>query len=235
MLTFRMLPSSSTFCSYSAEQAAQHGFVHFVADFDAVVAIHDHFRLDHRHQARFLAQRGVARQRVAVGLDRGGAGVVFADVDHRAPLGELGTQLDVLLQTLAQAVQALGHHIARKAGQRHRALVHLDARDDAVLLHHLGEGHAVLGGLADGFVIEDRAGDVLAQARSGEQQLAVGAAVLFAVLDADRFETLLDGVGRLVDGDDALAGRNHRQGDAFKIFDAHDDSVERGDGPWPRG
>ncbi len=189
-----------------------------------MVAVHDHFRLDHRHQPGFLAQRGITGQRVAVGFDGGGAGVFFADVDHRAPLGELGTQLGVFLQTLTQAIKAFGDDVAREAGQRHRTLVHLDARNDAGLLHHLGERHAVLGRLTNGFVVQDGAGDMFAEARSGEQQLTVGAAVLFGVLDANGLETLLDGVGRLVDGDDALAGRDHRQGDAFEIFDAHDNS-----------
>ena len=82
------------------------------------LAVHDHFRLDHRHQALLLAQRGVAGQRVAVGLDAGARRDVVADVDHRAPLGEAGAELVVLLQARAQAVEAFGHDFAREAGQR---------------------------------------------------------------------------------------------------------------------
>ena len=84
-----------------------------------VVAVHEHFGFDHRHDAGFLAQRGIARQRVAVGLDAGAARRVFADRDHRAPLGELRTEARVFVEALAQAVEAFGDHFARKAGQRH--------------------------------------------------------------------------------------------------------------------
>ena len=36
---------------------------------DRVVAVHEHLGLDDRHDARLLAQRGVARQRVGVHVD----------------------------------------------------------------------------------------------------------------------------------------------------------------------
>ena len=36
---------------------------------DVVVAVHQHFGLDDRHDVFVLAQRGVARERVRVGLD----------------------------------------------------------------------------------------------------------------------------------------------------------------------
>ncbi len=162
---------------------------------------------------------------MAVRLDRGGAGVVFADVDHGPPFGELRAQLGVFLQTLTQAVEAFGHHVAGESGQRLRAFVDLDTGDDAGLFHDLSERHTVLGRLTDRLVVQDRAGDVLAQTWRSQQQLAVGSAVFFGVLDTDGLEALTDGVGRLINGDDAFARRDHRQGDAFEIFNTHDDSV----------
>ncbi|CEE78298.1 hypothetical protein XAC2852_710026 [Xanthomonas citri pv. citri] len=203
------------------EQRAQRGFGHFVAGFDVVAAVHDHFRLDHRHQALFLAQRSVTRQRMRVGLDAGAGRNVFADIDDRTPLGEARTQRVVLLQTRTQAVQAFGHQLARHAGQRLRALVDLDARDDAVGGHVLGERHAILGLLTDGLVEQDGAGDVVAQLGRGQQQFAIGATVLFDVLDADAGKTLGDRAGRFVDGDDALTRGDHRLGGFGKLFDAH--------------
>jgi hypothetical protein len=62
---------------------------------------------------------------------------------------------------------------------------------------------------------------MIGKSRRGQQQLTISATVLFGVFNPDRLETLLDGVGRLIDGDDALAGRDHRQGDALEIFNAH--------------
>src|SRR5690606_19025232 len=155
----------------------------------------------HRHQALLLAERRIAGQRVGVRVDAAARGDRLADVDHRAPLGEAGTQLVVLLQPRAQAVEAFGHHLAREAGQGMGALVDLDARDDAVVGHDLGERHAVTGRLAQG--------------------LPVGATVLLRALDADAVETLLDGGVGLVDRDDALARGDHGLGGFGKLFDAH--------------
>src|SRR3546814_9206720 len=72
-----------------------------------------------------------------------------------------------------QAIQTPTYQRAGVAGQRMRALVHLDARDDAGIAHHLGERHSRLGLLADGFVEQNRAGDVLAQTRRSQQHFAV--------------------------------------------------------------
>jgi hypothetical protein len=102
-----------------------------------------------------------------------------------------------------------------------RALVDLDPGDDPVLDHDLGERHAGLGRLADGLVVQDRAGNVVAELRRGQQQLAVGAAVFLVVRDADAVEALGDGAGGFVDRDDALARGDHGQGGVGKLFDAH--------------
>src|SRR5690606_3177921 len=146
---------------------------------------------------------------------------VLTDIDDGAPLGETRAEAGVLLQAATQAIQALGDELARATGQRHRALVHLDAREDAGLGHDLRERHAVAGGLADGLVEEDGAGDVLPQVGRGQQHLAVGAAVFLGALHTDGVKPLPDGVVRLVDGDDALAGSDHRLGNFLEIFDAH--------------
>ncbi len=103
-----------------------------------MVAVHQHFRLHHRHQAALLAQRRVTGERVGVGLDAGARRDVVADVDHRAPLGEARAELVILLEPIAQAVETLGDDLAREAGQGMRALVDLDARDDPGLGHDLG-------------------------------------------------------------------------------------------------
>jgi len=142
-------------------------------------------------------------------------------VPDRTPLGEARTQLVVLLQALAQAVQAFGDQLARATGQGMGALVDLDARNDALGGHVLGERDAVLGGLTDGLVVQDRAGDVLVQLGRGEQQFAVGATVLLGVLQADAGEALADGAGGFVDRDDALARGDHGLCGFSQLFDAH--------------
>ena len=98
-----------------------------------VVAVHQHFGLDDRHDAVFLAKRRVARQRMRIRLDADLRRNAVADVDDRAPLGETGAELVVLREPLAQAVEAFGDRLVREAGQRLGARIHLDAGHDAEL------------------------------------------------------------------------------------------------------
>ena len=127
-----------------------------------------------------LAERGVARERMGVGADRGVARDAGADVDDRAPLGEPGAEPAILREPLAQAIEPFGDHLAGAERQRLGALVDLDAgRSQPACLDHLDQRRAVLGVLADGLVVEDDAGDVLRhRVGRAEQQLAVVAAVV---------------------------------------------------------
>jgi len=52
--------------------------------------------------------------------------------------------------------------------------------------------------LKEGFLVEDHAGDVLAQPLGGGQQAAIGAAVLFAVVEADGIEAFADRAGGFI-------------------------------------
>src|SRR5262249_56409203 len=79
-------------------------------------------------------------------------------------------------------------------------------------LEQLRERRPVARRLADRLVEEDDAADVLLDALRGEQQLAVGAPVVFRGLDVDRVETLLDRAVALVGGEDPLALRDERTG-----------------------
>ena len=71
-----------------------------------MIAVHQHFRLDDRNDLRGLAQRGVARQRMRVDVDRGHGGNTLADIDHRAPFGEARAALVIFLQPLGELVEA---------------------------------------------------------------------------------------------------------------------------------
>lgn len=69
--------------------------------------------------------------------------------------------------------------------------MYLDAHDDAPVLDQLGEIGAVVCALVKGLVEEDDAADALVYALVGrEEELAVQAAVLFRVLDADGVQAL---------------------------------------------
>ena len=108
MFGFSTMPSSATRCtrnSWNVSLSTRCGDL--VAAVDVVVAVHQHFRLDDRHDLRGLAQRGIARQRMGVGVDRGhGSGCRCADVDHRAPFGEARAVLVIFRQPLGEPVEA---------------------------------------------------------------------------------------------------------------------------------
>ena len=155
-------------------------------------------------------ERGVARERVGVRPEAVLARDALADRDHGAPLGEACAERAVLLEALAQAVEALGDRLARRERERLGAAVDLDPRDDPLPREQLRERRPVGGRLADRLVEEDHAADVLRGAVGREEQLAVGAAGLLRRLDADGVEALRDRAGALVGGEDPLAGGDER-------------------------
>src|SRR5256714_952932 len=128
-----------------------------VAAVDVVVAVHQHFRLDDRHDPLVLAERRIARERMRVGHDAVVARHVRPDVDHRAPLGEFRAERAVFDQPLAQTVKPLGNDLARTERQRLGSLVDLDTGQRARLLDQLDQRGTILGCLTDGLVIEDDA------------------------------------------------------------------------------
>ena len=106
MFGFRIMPVRSTrACSSSSNTVAQRelGGTSWQTSMSWVAcgAVHQHFRLDDRDNAGFLAQRGIARQRMGIGVDRPARRQALADADHAAPFGEAGAQLAIFVQPFA--------------------------------------------------------------------------------------------------------------------------------------
>jgi hypothetical protein len=180
-----------------------------------VVAVHQDLGLHDRHQAVLLHRAGVAGQAPGVLAHRQLRGsAVGADLQHGAPFGEAGTTGVIAGRPLRQALQPGAPALARHAaGQGLHPLVHLDAGNNALLLKQLHDRAAAgLGGavLEEGFLVEDHAGDVLAEAVGASQQAAVGAAVLLGVLEANGVESFADRAGGFIRRQQARARR--RQG-----------------------
>ncbi len=187
-----------------------------------MVAVHQHLRLDHRHDLVGLTEGGVAGQGMGVGLDRPPGRNAGGDVDHPPPFGEAGAALVGAGQAVPEAIQALGHRLAREAGQGLGALVHLDAGDGAGGDHEVHQRRAVGGVLPQGLLVEDHPADEVAHGVGGaEQELAVVAPVGLVGVHADGVEPLLDRAGGFVGGQDALAGRHHPAGDFVKRVQIH--------------
>jgi hypothetical protein len=112
-------------------------------------------------------------------------------------------------QALTQTIQTFGDGLAGETGKRLRARVDLDAGDDAELGQVLRERRAVLGFLAQGFIVKDHAADVVGDVRRGEQQLAIRAACFLRRFQLDAVEALLDRAAGFVGGQNTLALRDH--------------------------
>ena len=183
-----------------------------------MTTVHQHFRLDDRHQPGFLAQRGIARQRMGIRIDAGTRRNLGTDRDHGAPLAEFRTQFDIFGQALAQTIQTLGDLLAFEAGHVLGTRVDLDPRQDSGGVHQFGQRRAVRHFLAQRLIEQDRPRDMLTQALGGQHHRAIGQPVFFGVVDADCIEALLDRAHRLVDRQNALARGHHGLGNRYQLF-----------------
>ena len=198
-------------------------------DLDGVRAIGDDLRLDDGHQTVLLADGGVLRQVLHAHVDGEVAGDALGRVDlqHVPPLGEARALRVRLGAALVEVVDALAPRLGvpERAIQRARearlvvALVHLNARDHAVLLDHVNELLAVAVLLEERLPVEDNARDVLAQARRREAHGTVRRAVLGGVLDLLGLDVAgtQPRAGRLVSSKEALARRRHGVGGGLQL------------------
>lgn len=171
--------------------------------------------LHNRHEPVLLTDDGIPRQPLSILLNAQLRRLSGPNLEHGPPLGEACPRLVVLLAAAAQGVEPLRGGLAVGAGDVDGALVDLDPRDDVVLLEDVDEGLAVGGFLVEGLLEEDDAGEVGEGGGGGEEELAEGLPVRLDVLDVDAGETLSDGAGALVGGEDALA----RGGDVLGVLD----------------
>ncbi len=183
----------------------------------ARLTVAHHFRLDDRHNAGFLAEHGVARERVGVGTDVVSRRGNVVDGDHGTPFGKPGTEAGIVGEPLAKAIEAFGDLLAAFTGHREGATVDLDAGNHISIGQDGAERRAVLGGLLQRFFGEDDAGDVAGHRLAGaEQHLAVVAAQFQRVRQVDLGEPLGDGGGGFVGSQNALAGLHQLLGDSVQ-------------------
>mmetsp|Transcript_15975 Transcript_15975/g.35376 ORF Transcript_15975/g.35376 Transcript_15975/m.35376 type:complete len:304 (-) Transcript_15975:303-1214(-) len=148
---------------------SQHLLLHLGGALDAVVAVHQDLRLHDGHQAGLLHGTSVAGKTPCILLQRKGGGGVVGDLQHGSPLGEAGALCVIVGGALLQAVQASAPCLeGLSTGQGLQASVDLDAGEDVVALQDVNERLSVLA-LVQGLLVQDGAGDVLAEAGGGEK------------------------------------------------------------------
>jgi hypothetical protein len=121
----------------------KHAFQCLLRDFEitlnGVRTIHKHFRFDDRHQIAFLAQRRVSGQGFRVCGDARARGNIIADCDDGAPFCEPRSQLPILRQPLAQAIQTLSNFFGGKICQRLCTFIHFNTGNDSLLFQRFNE------------------------------------------------------------------------------------------------
>jgi hypothetical protein len=141
MLGFRTIPSSMTRCANNSLNTVRStSSVTSQHCFQRMFTIHNDLRFDNRDEARFLAQRRIARQSMGIGLNAAPARKPFADGNHCAPLGKARAHLKIFLKAIAQSVQAFCDLFTGMTGQFLGACVHLDAGNDTRLNEDLDKG-----------------------------------------------------------------------------------------------
>ncbi len=151
------------------KEGAQGSGSHFLAALDSMVTVHQDLRLHNGHNTGLLTQSGVAGQGVGVGVEAGLAGNAITDGDHGPPLGETSAQLAILSQPVAQAVQALGHFFAGKAGQVLGPGINFNPRNNPLARQDFGERGAIHCRLADSLIVHDYPTNELLHSLRGEQ------------------------------------------------------------------
>ena len=194
---------------------------HFFATLDAVGTVHQHFRLDDRHDVGFLTQRCVTSERMRVRFDGKAGRNVLRDVDDCTPFCEARAELVVLRQAVAQTVETFCDRLAGEIRERLCARIDLDTRDDPEFGQILSEGHAIFGLLAKRFVVENHAADVVGGLRGSEQHFAISATCFFRRFQPDGVKALLDRAARFVGRQQPLPFRHHRPGGGLDLVAIH--------------
>ncbi|MEY9378883.1 hypothetical protein ABIA10_004753 [Rhizobium leguminosarum] len=141
------------------------------------------------------------------------------DGDDAAPLGEAGAGFIISGKSLAEAIEAFGDGFSGIFGHRLGAGIDLDAGNGAGSADDIDERRAVRGLLEQGLFEEDDAGDIFLHRFVGaEEHFAIVAPAGFGRFEIDRVETLLDGGGRFIGGEQSPAARNHLHCNVFHSF-----------------
>ena len=150
-------------------------------------AIHEHFRFDDRHQIPFLAKRRVTRQSLCIRIDACLRRDVVANRNYGTPFCKPRAKFSIFRQPVAQSVETFRDFFTRKIRHRLGALVHLDPRDDPLILQRLDESASVARLLSDRFVEQNHAADKFAGVLRGKQDLAICPPVFFCRRNVDAF------------------------------------------------
>ena len=130
---------------------------------------------------------------MCVGLDATPAGNIIADGNHRPPLGKTRAHLKVFLETVAQAVQTFGDFFAGMTSHILGSSINFDAGNDSRIGEDFKKRRAVLLLLADGFVVENRTTDALAETGRGHNQLPIRAPGLHRLRNVELCESFVAG------------------------------------------
>ena len=193
----------------------------FLTTFDTVGAIHYHFRLDDRHNIGFLAQRGIPGKCVRIRTQAICRRNTVADIDYSTPLRKFRTQLVVLVESLAQAIQTFGDCFAWESGEAFSALVNFDASDHAQIIKILGERHAICCALSQCFIKQNDTTDIVCNTCGRKEHFTISTSNFLAGLRVYRIETFLNRWRTFISRQNPLPVCHHSLGNCIQLIQIH--------------
>ena len=189
-----------------------------LADFDAVVAVHQDFRLDDRDDAVSLADRSVSGESFS-GVQDGQIGwLAVSDSEHVSPLGKSASDRIEVRAPLVEVVESLGGFLSIGSHDRDDTFVDLDAREDLLRLQDLDKGLASLVLLGELFFEQDDSTDVVLKSFRAEEQFSVGSSVFLGVFDVQSRELLSDGIVAFISSEDSVSSSGDVIGCVYKFL-----------------
>ena len=219
MLGFRIMPSSITRCAQSCAKTVRRTSSVTCRHCSSVCS--PHFGLDDGDQSGFLAQRGIASQRLRIGLDAAAAGNAIADGDHRPPLGKARAHLRIFLEAVAQSVEPFGYFLSEVSCHVLGASIDLYAGYDAGIGNGLDKRSAMLLPLADRLVEKDDATDTLTKTGRRDDQFAIGTPSLRGLRDPERGKPSVAGRRAFIHRQQALVIGDQGPGGADEVLRHH--------------
>ena len=185
---------------------------------DVMISVDQNLRLDDWNKSVSLTDGGVSGESLGHEVDGELRWLTVSNAKGTSPLSETDTLGVELSASLAEVIETLGVELSVGPGDGSHALVKLDTGDDSLGVEEVNEEGSVVGLVVGGLFVEDDTGNVLLESLSLEEELSVESSVLLDVLDVDHLESLPDGSGGLVGGEDSLSWGADLVGGLFELL-----------------
>lgn len=176
------------------------------ANLDGVITILEDFWLDNWSKSILLADRSVPGKGVSGLSNSSLRWAAFAvDLEDGSPFSESASQFVIFSASSTKSIKTLGGCLSIGSSDNLETSVDLDTAVNSSSSKDIAELLITSSvGVLDGLVEHDDSTDVLLNIWGGEKEFSVGLSVSVVVLNTNAVESLSNGSGRLIGGEDSL-------------------------------